>query len=127
MPVPVATSSTRSWREAAIASTNLRRQRGSCPSERIVATRSYDRAIPVKMRPASAATIPAESAPTIDRAAEPLAAGGSRLADMWVMTSSPMIGAGKLVCYVTRDEMQPAWMIQFLADRGWGTIWCGDG
>jgi len=34
---------------------------------------------------------------------------------------------GKLVCYITRDEMQPAWMIQFLADRGWGTIWCGDG
>lgn len=43
------------------------------------------------------------------------------------MTSSPAIGEGKLVCYITRDEMQPAWMIQFLADRGWGTIWCGDG
>ena len=36
-------------------------------------------------------------------------------------------GSGKLVCFVTRDEQQPAWMIQFLADRGWGTIWCGDG
>ena len=36
-------------------------------------------------------------------------------------------GNGKLVCYVTRDQMQPAWMIQFLAERGWGTIWCGDG
>ena len=36
-------------------------------------------------------------------------------------------GGGKLVCYVTRDQMQPAWMIQFLAERGWGTIWCGDG
>ena len=43
------------------------------------------------------------------------------------MTSASAIGAGKLVCYVTRDDMQPAWMIQFLADRGWGTIWCGDG
>jgi hypothetical protein len=40
---------------------------------------------------------------------------------------TPAIGSGGLVCYVTRDEMQPAWMIQFLADRGWGTIWCGDG
>ncbi|HUQ41733.1 MAG TPA: hypothetical protein VM052_04450 [Candidatus Limnocylindrales bacterium] len=39
----------------------------------------------------------------------------------------PSVGEGKLVCFVTRDEMQPAWMIQFLADRGWGTIWCGDG
>jgi hypothetical protein len=37
------------------------------------------------------------------------------------------VGSGKLVCYVTRDQMQPAWMIQFLAERGWGTIWCGDG
>ena len=43
------------------------------------------------------------------------------------MTSPSAIGAGKLVCYVTRDEVQPAWMIQFMADRGWGTIWCGDG
>src|SRR5204862_6810774 len=58
--------------EAAIASTSLRRHRGSCPRERIVATRSYDSAIPVKMRSASAATIPAESAPTLKRAAEPL-------------------------------------------------------
>jgi DNA-binding NtrC family response regulator len=40
---------------------------------------------------------------------------------------TPAIGPGGLVCYVTRDELQPAWMIQFLADRGWGTIWCGDG
>lgn len=43
------------------------------------------------------------------------------------MTSASGLAGGKLVCYVTRDEMQPAWMIQFLADRGWGTIWCGDG
>ena len=43
------------------------------------------------------------------------------------MTSPSASGAGKLVCYVTRDDMQPAWMIQFLAERGWGTIWCGDG
>jgi hypothetical protein len=32
-----------------------------------------------------------------------------------------------MVCFVTRDQLQPAWMIQFLADRGWGMIWCGDG
>ncbi|MDQ2951425.1 MAG: hypothetical protein M3R54_04105 [Chloroflexota bacterium] len=37
------------------------------------------------------------------------------------------VGAGKLVCFVTRDRVQPTWQIQFLADRGWGTIWCGDG
>lgn len=43
------------------------------------------------------------------------------------MTSASVLGGGKLVCYITRDETQPAWMIQFLADRGWGTIWCGDG
>jgi hypothetical protein len=42
------------------------------------------------------------------------------------VNTSPF-GAGKMVCFVTRDDMQPAWMIQFLADRGCGTIWCGDG
>jgi hypothetical protein len=32
----------------------------------------------------------------------------------------------RMVCFVTRDESRPALVIQFLAERGYGTIWCGD-
>src|ERR1700737_4893329 len=50
MPVPVATSSTRSACLAPTAPTKACRQRGSCPSDRTVATHSYDSAIPAKSR-----------------------------------------------------------------------------
>src|SRR5438132_3683762 len=46
MPVPVATSSTRSSGCAATDSTRARRHRGSWPRDRRVATRSYDTAMP---------------------------------------------------------------------------------
>src|SRR6266852_2214201 len=45
MPVPVATSSTRSSGCAATDSTRARRHRGSWPRDRRVATRSYDTAM----------------------------------------------------------------------------------
>src|SRR6266568_6103036 len=50
MPVPVATSSTRSSVLAQTAAARARRQRGSWPSDRTVATRSWDSAIPAKSR-----------------------------------------------------------------------------
>src|SRR5437870_621595 len=46
MPVPVATSSTRSSGCAPTDSTRARRHRGSWPRDRRVATRSYDTAMP---------------------------------------------------------------------------------
>src|SRR6266852_294146 len=46
MPVPVATSSTRSSGCAATYPTRARRHRGSWPRDRRVATRSYDTAMP---------------------------------------------------------------------------------
>src|SRR5712692_7932340 len=50
MPVPVATSSTRSSFLAQTAAVRARRQRGSWPSDRTVATHSYESAIPAKSR-----------------------------------------------------------------------------
>src|SRR5713226_4592071 len=50
MPVPVATSSTRSSFLAQTAAARARRQRGSWPIDKTVATHSYESAIPAKSR-----------------------------------------------------------------------------
>src|SRR5205807_7411437 len=74
MPVPVATSSTRSSFLAQTPAARASRQRGSWPSDRTVATHSYESAMPAKSRHACRER--AETADSMTSAVAPPVLGG---------------------------------------------------